>query len=329
MKSTPENYAFEWVVIPKRRLYLIIAAALLAAAALSAFVYQRARPGASAAARPPGRSTLLTSTEGEVRVIRAGTREVQPATTQTTLQPGDTLQTNPGSRARVALPDGSSLSVSENSVVTIAEDPTAPQGAPPPPRVVVESGLVAVLTEDAAPGAQGTITTPLTSNHVSARTRASFGVSPGRADEIRVSEGRIETTTRSGLRATLAGGEYASVDTTGSITRREPLLDTPFPFDPPNLSVVGARNDPPLRLRWSTPDGARAADYQLQVASSPFFVPQGIFLDRPGLRLPHLILSSLRPGPHFWRVRARSASGQLSPWSESSKFTVAVTPQRP
>ena len=51
--------------------------------------------------------------------------------------------------------------------------------------------------------------------------------------------------------------EVARVDTTGSITRSEPLLDTPFPFDPPNLSAAGARDDPPLCLRWSTPEGAR------------------------------------------------------------------------
>ena len=54
-----------------------------------------------------------------------------------------------------------------------------------------------------------------------------------------------------------------------------------------------------------------------------------MLLERTDLRLPHLILGEVRAGPHFWRVRARAESGQLSEWGEVMRFTAACEPAGP
>jgi hypothetical protein len=331
MTNSPEKYGRDWIAIPKRRLYSLAAAAVVAGALALAllYAYLYGNPFARAASGPEPTAAFVVTAEGDVRVIRAGTRVVETATQQTRLLPGDTVQTGGAGRARVALADGSALVVTENSVVNIAENAASKAGELTAVRVAVERGLISMRTEQQSPGAANDITTPLTNSRVREHTRASIGVNEDRTEDIRVSEGRVETTPRSGPPAAIAGGEYAAVSREGAITRREPLLEAPTPFAPPNLSTVKLPGEAPARLRWSRPESARADSYQLQIASSPFFVPGGMILERADLRLPHLILEVLRPGAHFWRVRARAETGQLSEWSEAMKFTVTGEPAPP
>jgi hypothetical protein len=330
MKGSPEKYGRDWVAVPKRRLYALIATVLLAGAATIALLYTYiyGNPFGRQAAGAEPAAAFLVSAEGDVRVIRAGTRQVVRATQQTRLQPGDTVQTDGTGRARFTLADGSTLSVTENSVVTIADNAASKAGDLTTVRVAVVRGLVSMQTEQQSPGESNTVTTPLTNNRLRARTRASFGVYEDRTEDIRVSAGRVETMAGTGAATAIAGGEYVALNQSGAITRRELLLDAPTPFAPPSLSTVNLPGDAPVMLRWSRTEG-RATGYQLQIASSPFFTPEGIILERTDLRLPHLILSELRAGPHFWRVRAQAESGQLSEWSEPMRFTVTGEPTAP
>ena len=330
MNDPPDDYGREWIAIPKRRLYALAAVVLLASAAALALLYAYFY-GSPFARRPKEAeptAAFVVSAEGDVKVIRAGTRRVEPATGQTRLRPGDTLQTGGGGGARVALADGSTLSVTEDSVVTVADNSAAEAGSQTAVRVGVARGLVSMRTERQAPGAANVVTTPLASSRLRERTRASFGVYEDRTEEIRVSEGRVETTGAGGS-AVVSGGEYAALGPGGAVERREPLLEAPEPFAPPSLTTVTLPGGAPVTLRWSRLEGARAAGYHVQIASSPFFVPGGMILERADLRLPHLILDELRPGPHFWRVRARAETGQLSEWGGPARFTVAAGPAAP
>lgn len=120
MTSSPEKYGRDWVAIPKRRLFSLAAATViagaLAAAVLYACVYRN--PFAREAAGPKPTAAFVVTAEGDVRVVRAGTRLVEPATRQTRLMPGDTVQTGGAGRARVALADGSAL-LTPDSVVAV------------------------------------------------------------------------------------------------------------------------------------------------------------------------------------------------------------------
>jgi hypothetical protein len=325
MTSSPAKYGRDWVAIPKRRLYTLAAAALIGGALVAAllYTYVYGNPFAREATGSKPTAAFFVTAEGDVRVIRAGTRLVEHATRQTRLMPGDTVQTGGAGRARVALADGSLLLVTEDSVVTVAENAATAAGTPTAVGLAVARGLISMRTEQQPAGAAHTVTTPLTNSRLRAHTRTSIGVNEDRTEEIRVSEGRVETTTKgSGTTAVIAGGEYVAVSQEGAVTRREPLLEAPTPFAPPNHSTINLPSEAPAQLRWSRPESARADSYQLQIASSPFFVPGGIILERTDLRLPHLLLEQLRAGAHFWRVRAQTETGQFSEWSEPMKFTV-------
>jgi len=63
-------------------------------------------------------------------------------------------------------------------------------------------------------------------------------------------------------------------------------------------------------------------NYHIQVAQSPFFVKGKIISERPSLSRSSFSINSLPSGTYFWRVRASVRSGQISDWSEPSKFSV-------
>jgi hypothetical protein len=62
----------------------------------------------------------------------------------------------------------------------------------------------------------------------------------------------------------------------------------------------------------------------VEVATSPFFVPEGKVIERDQLSATQFSASDLRPGSYFWRIRATASTGQTSEWSEPLKFIVTA-----
>src|SRR5262249_26074365 len=96
------HFEIQWWVVQKRAIYiavlLLISGAVVAGGAL--YVWKYGNPLKSVAIRndlPAG--ARFMSFEGDVRVIRAATREVSVATSDTQLYPGDTVQTQTDGRA--------------------------------------------------------------------------------------------------------------------------------------------------------------------------------------------------------------------------------------
>jgi predicted phage tail protein len=77
-------------------------------------------------------------------------------------------------------------------------------------------------------------------------------------------------------------------------------------------------------LRWQKPQSGVAAYYRVEVATSPFFVPEGKVIERDQLSATQFSATDLRPGSYFWRIRATASSGQTSDWSEPLKFIVTA-----
>jgi hypothetical protein len=326
MVTRISRFNADWWIVQKRFIYLAVILLCLAiiAGCAGLYVYLYGNPlkgvaadiGTSAGAR-------FVSLEGGVKVVRANTRETLQARADTRLFPGDIVQTQEDGRARVTLADGSNLFVKPNSVVTIAENTAAGGGRQTKVRVAVESGQINVRTEQQNEGAQNIVGTRLSESRIAPETDASFHVREDKT-EVRVGTGAVETSTSGGDITTLRAGEYVAVNPQGAIAQREKLLAAPAPVSPRNLERVSSRRGAAtaVALKWQKPQTGAPAHYRVEVATSPFFVPAGMLIERDQLQSNELTVDDLRQGNYFWRVLAVAQSGQASDWSEPQKFVV-------
>lgn len=327
MVTRVSRFDADWWIVQKRFIYIVVIIASLAVVAggCGLYVWRYGSPfkgapeasGAAAGAR-------FVSLEGGVRVVRANTRETLQARADTRLFPGDIVQTQEDGRARVTLADGSTLFVKPDSVVTIAENTAAENGKSTKVRVAVESGQINVRTEQQPENGTNVVATQLTESRLASETDASFHVRDDKSEAIRVASGAVETSTSGGDQTTLRAGEYVAVNQQGTVAQREHLLDAPSPVAPHNLERIAARNGAGVvvSLKWQKPSTGTPAHYRVEVATSPFFVPAGMLIERDQLQASEFTVDDLRQGNYFWRVLAVAQSGQASDWSEPQKFVV-------
>ena len=321
------RFAFDdWWIIQKRFVYLVIAVFFLCllAAGAALYVWKYGNPFKNVAIVNHPAGARFISFEGDVRVIRAATREMIPANGDTELYPGDTVQTQASGRARIGLADGSTLVVKPNSTIIVRDNARADDGKKTNVHVVVDSGQLSVRTEQQADGTTNVVETPKTKNTMGEKTSASFGVNPEGTEEIRVSSGAIETTNRSGEKTSIKEGEYVSVNNSGRLSPAQKLLDVPQPARPHDLEqvLVGSNGAASVALKWQRPQSGTPSYYRVEVATSPFFVADGKVIERDQLVATEFGADDLRPGVYFWRVRATAVSGQTSDWSDPLKFVV-------
>ncbi|HEY8412053.1 MAG TPA: FecR domain-containing protein [Pyrinomonadaceae bacterium] len=328
MANKTSHFAFDWWIIQKRFVYLVIAILMLCgmAAGAALYVWKYGNPFKNAAQLNYPAGARFISFEGDVRVVRAATRETIPANADTQLYPGDTVQTQANGRARISLADGSTLVVKPNSTIIVRDNARADDGKRTNVHVVVDSGQLSVRTEQQVAGTTNVVETPKTKNTVGEQTNASFGVNPEGTEEIRVATGVIETTNNSGEKTSIRGGEYVSVNNSGRLSTAQRLLDVPQPAQPRDLEkvFVGANGAASVALKWQRPQSGTPAYYRVEVATSPFFVADGKVIERDQLVATEFGASDLRPGVYFWRIRATAASGQMSDWSDPLKFIVTT-----
>ena len=322
------HFAFDWWIIQKRFVYLVIAIFMLCglAAGAAVYVWKYGNPFRNVAQLKHPAGARFMSFEGDVRVIRAATREMIPASSETELYPGDTVQTQASGRARIGLADGSTLLVKPNSTIIVRDNARADDGKKTNVHVLVNSGQLSVRTDQQVDGTTNVVETPKTKNTVGEKTNASFGVNPEGTEEIRVATGVIETTNSAGDKTSIRGGEYVSVNNSGRISPAQKLLDVPQPSKPHDLEqvLVGANGAANVELKWQRPQSGTPSYYRVEVATSPFFVTDGKVIERDQLVATEFGASDLRPGVYFWRVRATAASGQASDWSDPLKFIVTT-----
>ena len=320
---------FDWWVVSKRSIYLgialLIALILVSGAALYVWKFGNPLKNVGTELRSSAGARFI-SFEGDVRVIRAATRQSLTVNSETELYPGDTVQTQANGRARIGMADGSMLLVRPNSIIIVRDNATANDGKRGNVHVVVDSGQMFVRTEEQPEGTNNVVETPKTKNKLGQQTGASFGVNPEGTEEIRVNVGAVETTNHQGETTNLKGGEYVSVNPSGTVSRPQKLLDVPIPSEPRDLDkvFVGGNGSANIALRWLRPQTGSPAYYRVEVATSPFFVADGKVIERDQLAATEFNASDLRPGVYFWRVRATAQSGQTSDWSDPKKFVVAT-----
>jgi hypothetical protein len=329
MSTKSQRFAFDWWVVQKRVIYLVAALLILCGlaggAALYVWKYGNPLKNVGTSVKPASGARFI-SFEGDVRVIRSATRETIVPGSDTELYPGDTVQTQASGRASVSMADGSTLVVRPNSTIIVRDNASADDGKKTNVHVVVDSGQMYVRTEQQPEGTNNVVETPKTQNKLGAQTGASFGVNPEGTEEIRINAGAIETTDRAGEKTILRGGEYVSVNPSGTISKPQKLLDVPSPSEPRDLEkvLIAAGGSANISLKWLRPPSGTPAFYRVEVATSPFFVADGKVIERDQLASTEFTASDLRQGVYFWRVRAIAPSGQTSDWSDPKKFIVAT-----
>jgi hypothetical protein len=328
MSIKTSRFDFEWWIIQKRMIYLLIAILIMCSLAAGAalYVWKYGNPLKDIGTNvKPRTGARFISFEGDVRIIRSATRETIKAGSDTELYPGDTVQTGAGGRARLGMADGSTLVVRPDSTIIVRDNASSDDGKKTNVHVVVDSGQMSVRTEQQPAGTNNVVETPKTQNKVGGQTGASFGVTPEGTEEIRVNSGAVQTTDRAGQQTTLSAGQYASVNPAGTVSHPQKLLDVPVPSEPRDLQkvLVGRNGSANVNLKWQRPQSGSPAYYRVEVATSPFFVANGKVVERDQLVATEFAASDLRPGTYFWRVRATEQSGQTSDWSEAQKFVVA------
>ncbi|HKB66746.1 MAG TPA: FecR family protein [Pyrinomonadaceae bacterium] len=329
MATRVSHFEIDWWIIQKRavRIVVLILVMCLIGAGVALYVWKYGNPLKNVALHSaPLAGARFMSFEGDVRVVRAATRQLVVANSDVQLYPGDTVQTQADGRARISMADGSTVVVRPNSTIIIRDNASAEDGKRSNVHVVVDSGQMLVRTQPQSEDNKNVVETPKTQNQISGQTAASFGVSPEGNEEIRVDSGNVESANRAGERLSLKGGDYVAVNQSGTISKPEHLLDVPHPLQPHDLEKIlaGGNGSATVALRWQKPQSGVPSYYRVELATSPFFVPAGRVMERDQLVVTQFNASDLRPGSYFWRIRATASSGQTSDWSEPLKFIVTT-----
>lgn len=268
----------------------------------------------------PKDAARLIYFEGEVRVIRASTRETVLVTKEITVSAGDTIQTQADGRAKIQMIDGSVLSVRPNSTVVIRSSVSIFGGKNV--RVALDGGQINVRTES-QDGGENVVEVRESENYVNPETDASFNINEKtNGGEIRISRGSVETKIGD-EKTVIKENEFAAV-ANGKIATRENLVNPPNLVSPAsNDQIIGsASGSADVGFRWERAGGVAPSSFNLQVAKSPFFMSDSMILVRDSITSQGFTLSNVSPGTYYWRVRSSTNSGQVSDWSEPGKFIV-------
>jgi hypothetical protein len=269
----------------------------------------------------PKDAARISSFEGDVRVIRASTRVTEKVTKDTFLSAGDTIQTQADGKAQIRMIDGSTLTVRPNSTVVIRNSDSIFGGTNV--RVALDDGQINVRTEDQNETSNNIVEVKETENKLQSQTDASFGVNPTTSGgEIRISRGGVETNA-GGEKTVIKDGEFAAIKN-GKIATRERLHDPPRLVSPASLVqfLTTGRGTVDITFNWQKSESGGDFSYRLEIATSPFFVPDGMILQRDPVRTTSFTMGNFNPGVYYWRLRGTSNTGQTTEWSEPWRFTV-------
>lgn len=324
MANKKRNYYVDWWNIRKSTIYLVVGLILCALLLGGGFWWASENNWAflkDEKTELPKDSARLVSFEGDVRIIRAATRETIVVTKETFISAGDTVQTQADGKAQIRMIDGSTLSIRPDSTIVIRDSSSIFGGTNV--RVALDDGQINVRTQDQPEGTQNVVEMEEAENRLNAQTDASFNFNDQtNGGEIRISRGSVESTTGN-EKTLIKENEFATLNN-GKVTSKERLLAAPALAAPaPNGQIAAAANgNADASFRWEKTDNNSAQTFQLQIAKSPFFVPDAMLLMRESLPAPNFSLANITPGTYYWRVRVNSASGQSTEWSEPWKFTV-------
>jgi hypothetical protein len=324
MENKYRKFYLDWWRIRRSTVYSLIAGVLLLIGTSAAiwwglqYNWFVVAPGPTDA---PKNAARIVSFEGDVRIIRAATRETLVITKETFVAAGDTIQTQADGRATVQMIDGSIYSVRPNSTVVIRDNSSLFGGNNV--RVALDDGQINVRTEDQPENTENVVEMMDSETRLRSQTDASFNADQqSNGGEIRISRGSVETTV-GGETATINSDQFASVNN-GRLGPTEQLLRPPRLETPASGSQITdtTGNGVGVTFNWQDNGGGPINSYYIQVTRSPSFSSDGMLADRSNLTTREFRLAGLTPGNYYWRLKATAKSGQTSDWSEPGRFSV-------
>ncbi|MGH9948005.1 MAG: FecR domain-containing protein [Pyrinomonadaceae bacterium] len=269
----------------------------------------------------PKDAARIISFEGDVRIVRASTRETIVVTKETYVSAGDTVQTQANGKAKVQMIDGSELTIRPNSTVVIRDNSSLFGGNNV--RVSLDDGQLNVRTQDQPDNSENIVEMSESETRLKSQTEASFNASAeNRNGEIRISRGSVETTV-GGSKQTIKENEFASVSS-GKIANKEQLLPAPRLSSPDNsgqiVDVTGSGAG--VSFNWQSDAQGLVAAYHFQLARLSNFGSDSLLVDRGSLGTREFRVNGVTPGTYYWRVSGLTRTGQISEWCEPWKFNV-------
>lgn len=268
----------------------------------------------------PKNAAKIISFEGDVRIIRADTRETIVVTKETYVAAGDTVQTQGDGKATVQMIDGSVYSVRPNSTVVIRDNSSIFGGNNV--RVALDDGQLNVRTDQLGQNGENIVEMSDSETRLKEQTDASFNTDANQnSGEIRISRGSVETTV-GGQTQTINENEFAAMQS-GKLTSKEQLQTPPRHIAPANAAQISdSGSGANVAFSWQSEGESAVASYQFQLARSAYFAPDSMLADRGSLSNREFRIAGLQPGTYYWRSRATTRSGQTSDWSEAWRFIV-------
>jgi hypothetical protein len=214
------------------------------------------------------------------------------------------------------------LTVRPNSTVVIRDSASIFGGTNV--RVALDGGQINVKTENTGETSQNIVEIKETESRLFSQTEASFNVNQKTdAGEIRITRGGLESTAGN-EKVVIKSGEFAQIAPGGKISPKEKLLDPPKLVSPPSLEQIltSSTGGADVSFRWQKADATVESSFRFEMATSPFFVADGMITQQEPLTAPNFTYANIQPGTYYWRVRSIATSGQTSEWSEPSKFVV-------
>ena len=323
MESKYRKFYVDWWLIRRSTIYrLIVFVVVLAGTAGGVWwAMQSDWFVVNDVSNAPRDAAKIISFEGDVRIIRAATRETIVIKKESYVAAGDTIQTQADGRATVQMIDGSIYTVRPNSTVVIRDNSSIFGGKNV--RVALDDGQLNVRTDDQPENAENIVEMMDSETRLLSETDASFNAdAEANGGEIRISRGTVETTV-GGETATIGADKCASVNN-GRIGSTGQLLPPPTLALPANSAQIidTSGSGVGITFNWQDNGGGPIASYYIQVTKSPSFSADAILADRSNLSAREFRLAGLTPGNYYWRLKATSKSGQTSDWSEPGRFSV-------
>lgn len=319
-----KKFYVEWWKIRRSTIYALVTVLVLSVF-LGVFAWVAARQQwfsqENVISQPPKSAASILSFEGDVRIIRAATRETVVVTKETSIAAGDTIQTQSDGKAIVQMIDGSVLTVRPNSTLIIKDNSSIFGG--PNVRVSLGDGQLNVRTDKLPENGENVVEMSESETTINSQTDASFNAdAQTNGGEIRITRGSVDTTV-GGTKTTLNENEFASVDN-GRIASKEQLLVAPRPVQPSDgAQLVDSGSGVGVTFVWEDASTIPISGYYIQISRSPIFAADAILVDRSSLTSRDFRLAGLQPGTYYWRVKSTARSGQTSDWNPHYKFTVA------
>jgi hypothetical protein len=313
----------DWFTVTYKSIYTALAIVLLVAGGVAFYFWQKDRPLEVPALDPVAvqPTAHFSAIEGTVKVKMVGTFEWVTADSSMALKKSDIVRTGPGSAAEIKFFDGTMVAVGADSLIMIEASSSDPVSRKAKVGWRVSNGTVDFkVPARFGPGGEAEITTPTVTARADSAAAGAISVQQSGESDVRVYDGRMVASTRTGDTVPLAANEAFTVDASGRAGPQVKLPEVPVLLAPANMSEVAYQD--PVRaltlLAWKPV--TEAAAYHVMLDYSPYF--NRPLVDQSGIKESSVEVRGLDPGKYYWQVAAVDKDGVVGRFSAFSRFAV-------